>query len=438
MKKYLTLIIPIILFSCQVKKSNKESNNAVFEKQTETEQIHSYFNGLEKVLQKDNGQFWNAPLYGPILIVNPNDRTFFANQNNISQSFRKTGNIYTDTLPPEINIANTATDWDGIRWTMVMAPLPEEEQSRNKLLIHELFHRIQPAIGFDDFQEYSNAHLDTQSGRVFLKLELEALKKAVVAKRGDDQNKHLKNALIFRQLRYTNEEIKTGENLLELNEGLAEYTGLMLSGFSEQELISHFKESINTFYDNPTFVRSFAYQTIPIYGYLLSLKDNHWHQQITKETNLADYFAKANNITLPTHLENHQLAIRDQYNFANIVAQEAIREKEKLAQLAEYKLIFLKKPTLKLSFENFNISFDPRNIVPLEEYGTVYPNLRITDNWGILTVENGALLSSDWSHVTVSAPTKIADTLVAGNGWELALNKNWRIEKQDEKYALIK
>ena len=85
-----------------------------------------------------------------------------------------------------------------------------------------------------------------------------------------------------------------------------------------------------------------------------------------------------------------------------------------------------------------NISFDPRNITPLENIGTVYPNLRVTDNWGILTVENGALLSLDWSHVVVSEPYKINDTIVEGDGWRLELGKDWKVENNKGAFKLKK
>ena len=121
-----------------------------------------------------------------------------------------------------------------------------------------------------------------------------------------------------------------------------------------------------------------------------------------------------------------------------IVEQENAREKERLVKVEQYKNKYIEKPTLRLLFENMNISFDPRNIMPLEDYGTVYPNIRVTDNWGILTVENGALLSKDWSSVIVSEPTEINENLVKGDGWTLELKQEWRVEKLNGKYELKK
>ena len=89
-------------------------------------------------------------------------------------------------------------------------------------------------------------------------------------------------------------------------------------------------------------------------------------------------------------------------------------------------------------FENMSISFDPINIVPIENIGTVYPTLRVTDNWGILTVENGSLLSADWKNVKVSEPIEINDKTIKGDGWILELNENWKVEKIDAIYQLMK
>lgn len=103
----------------------------------------------------------------PILLVYPETREIIANQNNVL-SFEKAGLVFQGSLPLEINIANTALDWRGERWTMVMLPLPENEFKRNKIIIHELFHQAQTALGFIDLKEATNSHLNTYEGRMLL------------------------------------------------------------------------------------------------------------------------------------------------------------------------------------------------------------------------------------------------------------------------------
>lgn len=271
-----------------------------------------------------------------------------------------------------------------------------------------------------------------------LKLELEALKKAINTDNEELRNLHIKNALFFRDKRQSNDEKKIGENSLELNEGLAEYTAIMLSGRNTKEIELHLTNSINQFYSNPTFVRSFAYQTIPVYGYFLSQKNSGWQKNITKTTKLTDYFINKFSMQIPSKVSFESIAKENDYDYQNIVEKEKARESKRLVKIEGYWKKYMEEPTLTLFFENMNISFDPRNITPLENVGTVYPYLRVTDNWGILTVENGALLNSNWGSVIVSAPFKINSDIVQGDGWTLELNRDWKVTNTNHKFELKK
>ncbi len=425
----LYLLILLIIFSCGDDASNIGG-------ETEPEIAAESFIMIEKILEKDGGRFWNKSLDGPLLFVNPNTRVFYANRNNLKNSFEKTGSVFVDTLPVDINISNTAFDWEGLRWTMVMLPPPASRADRINLLVHELFHGVQPELGFDSLYTLDNSHLDTFDGRVMLKMELEALKNALSEKREEAMKRHIRNALSFRFKRYTTLDIKEAENSLEINEGLAEYTGVMLSGRTEEEFLSHFMNRIERFYDNPTFVRSFAYETTPIYGYLLSLKIKDWHKDITRQTNLSDYFRDKFNVVPVDDINGIISGWGVSYNYKKINEDESAREDERIAAIEKYKNLFFGEASLILPFQNMRISFNPLNIMPLEDLGTVYPNLRITDNWGILSADSGALVSSDWSSVRVAAPKSIGDSLVEGNGWKLELKNGWRILKTADSYEL--
>ncbi len=185
MNKKIYFLILILLASCSANKSKLAENNIPNKTASETEIIAETFSEVDSLLKIDDGKFWNHKLYGPILIVDPNTRIFFANENNSSNQFKKINSVFTDTLPNELNIANTALNWENKRWSMIMLPLPEDKIVRNNLVIHELFHRIQPEIGFENLQEQNNGNLDTYEGRILLKLELQALKKALTS---DNEN----------------------------------------------------------------------------------------------------------------------------------------------------------------------------------------------------------------------------------------------------------
>ncbi|WP_370086429.1 hypothetical protein [Ekhidna sp.] len=436
MKKIFPLVLTVLIFACENKNSKGTSESQkTISRYAYYEQV---FNQIDSLLKLDNSQFWGHELYGPILFVNPDTREVIANQNNSTGSFTKIGNVFKGTLPSEVNIANTATNWEGERWTMVMTPLPEDVNIRNNLIIHELFHRIQSSIGFDSLFEKNNNHLDTYTGRILLKLELEALKNALDEENSNSSNIHIENALAFRRARQSESDLQIAENSLEINEGLAEYTGVMLSGRSEVEMKAHFKESINLFYENKTFVRSFAYETIPIYGFMLSQVKPNWQKEIDKKTILTRYISDGLSIQSQEIKDYVAIATANDYSYSRILEEEKEREKQRLAQLSAYRKTFIENPTLSLQFRNMNISFDPRDITPLEDYGTVYLIMRVTDDWGILSVQKGALLSPTWSGVTVSEPTNFETQRVEGEGWTLELNEGWIVEKSANSYLLKK
>jgi hypothetical protein len=50
----------------------------------------------------------------------------------------------------------------------------------------------------------------------------------------------------------------------------------------------------------------------------------------------------------------------------------------------------------------------------------------ITDDWGVLEAENGALLKPDWNAVIVFAPASMTERNTNGNGWAPALRPGWK------------
>jgi hypothetical protein len=84
-----------------------------------------------------------------------------------------------------------------------------------------------------------------------------------------------------------------------------------------------------------------------------------------------------------------------------------------------------------------HVQFDPRNLQPLESAGTVYPNMRITDDWGILVAAKGALMKTDWSAVIVVAPSTSEGSSLQGDGWTLELKPGWKIVPAERKGDFI-
>jgi hypothetical protein len=366
-----SLILILVFFSPLLMSGQTRSIN---------DSIAEYFEEI-RFCTGSHKDLWNIDLYGPVLLVEPGTRKVFANYPDSAGILKPDGKIYSGTLATNINLANTSVRWSGRNWAMIMLPLSGNKEDRLDLLTHELFHRAQPVLGFHN-KNSDNSHLDLRDGRIYLRLELEALRQALVSKTRSEEMEHLSNAMFFRRTRYSLFPQAAGdENLLELNEGLAVYTGLKMSGRDETQTSVILQQRLSDFLGYPTFVRSFAYLTIPFYGHLLERTDGRWNLQIHDTSNLAVFFVKAFDLTVPVSLCHDCM---NQYGFNRITDEETNREEARARLIAGYKRVFIEQPHLDIRFEKMNISFDPRNLVPLESYGTVYPNMRITDNWGYL------------------------------------------------------
>lgn len=379
---------------------------------------------------KKQQRLWGIDLYGPMLLVNTTTRELYANMPDSTGQWQKQGAVYTGKLPSKINIANTSLYWEGRHWAMVQLPLPAAPDDRINLIAHELFHRSQPTLHFTP-TDPTNNHLDKKDGRIWLRLELSALQQAIAATSAATRQQHLLHAITFRHYRYqVYPGADTTENALELNEGVAEFTGMMVCNRDKAAAVKHFDKYLYDFiHYYPTFVRSFAYQTIPMYGYLLSQVKPGWNRQLNSRSKLTPLIVQAFGLAVPADVKAAAAGYAAAYNGDAIVQEETVREQKIQEQIATYTRLFIQQPHTELRFEKMNISFNPSNIVPIDDYGTVYPTMRISDRWGILTVTEGALMSKNWDKVTVGLPETFAGQLITGKGWKLELNKEYHLEK---------
>ena len=420
MKQTILCIFIFLFAKCDIGQNQKSCNY----------NIPTFFDEIKKATKNNDG-LWNKDLYAPILLIDPQTRQLFANEPDMNGVLKTDGSIYSGILPDNVNFANTAIDWNGKRWAMIMLPLPQNKYDRINLLAHELFHQAQPSLGFAQ-NNMDNNHLDQKDGRIFLRLELEALKKAIQSPSEEEIQKHLSNALIFRKYRnFIYPDSETSENTLELLEGIAEFTGLIISERNKKQTTKYFIDGINNFFSNPTFVRSFAYYTTPAYGYLLYCKNKNWNKEISATTNLTNYFIKVLNINIPTDLKLAVESISDIYNGKIIIQEETEREEKTIKMINEIIQKFIELPHFELQFENMSITFDPNNIMPIENYGNYYLNIRIIDLWGTLIVENGALMSLNWDKIFIANPVKTENNKIIGEGWTLDLKDDYIIEKEE-------
>src|SRR5438309_2212396 len=89
----------------------------------DTRLAKQYFEQLKQTSDRDAGETWGRSLYGPILFLDPGTHKVVANQADLEQKLVAQDRVFVGTLPNEISPANTAIDWAGVHWTMVMWPV---------------------------------------------------------------------------------------------------------------------------------------------------------------------------------------------------------------------------------------------------------------------------------------------------------------------------
>ncbi len=396
-----------------------------------------YFDEASKICESDGGKLWGRSLCGPMLFADPDARSVVANQPDADSRLRAQNGVFVGNLPAEVNIANTAMSWAGVRWTMVTWPLPESPTARARLMMHELFHRIQDDLNLPALSP-PNAHLGTLEGRVWLRLEWRALQQALARPDASlaERKRTVEDALLFRlRRRALFPRAAEEEQQLELNEGLAEYTGYKLRGTADAATVEAVIERLSSAESESAFSRSFADGSGPAYGLLLDLSGRPWRKRLTSKSDLGEVLRQSYDVKLPSDIPvaaEQKLALYDGVALRWLESQQ---EQQRRAIVDGYKNRFITGPVLTLPVtEQFSFSFDPNGVVPIDETSSEYATMRVTDAWGVLEVSNGAVIVRDQNkfvRVVVEAPKGATENAgeIVGSGWKLSLAQGWIMAK---------
>lgn len=372
---------------------------------------------LQQMCRGDGGRLWGASLCGPLLVADPATRRVWASQRDGQGVLQLRGEGWAGQLPNAVPIANAALDWAGQRWTMLMAPLPEDPVERRVLLAHEAWHRVQQTIGLQA-QNSDCAHLETERARYLLRLEMRALAVALRSN-ASARRRAAQHALAFRMARLTEfPPAAAGEASLDRNEGLAAYTGVKL-GAEDPDIYA--ARTLDQYDAHDAYARAYAYATGPAYGLLLDQYRPEWRRELGR-------YAPADVLTMA--VGGGSLSVRDlreaaeRYGGPTMAAEERARAEEKRAQIAEMQRRYVEGPRLELPLEAMQFEFDPNQVTPVEGLGSFYRTLTLRDVWGEFRATEGAVISADFRRLTAAAPLPGGLT---GPGWRLLLNPGFRV-----------
>lgn len=396
---------------------------------------------------RDAGALWGRSLCGPIALAEQQSRLMLTNDSAVKQPFIPFGAAFVTTAPQGTGFANTSFDWAGRRWAMIMLPLPADTFNRVTLVMHEVFHREQDSLGLGNM-DLPNNQLDELNGRVWLRFELQALAAALDALAAGDPavRAHTEDALLFRARRRQLYPLADSlEPALEIQEGLAEYTGERLAMTYTGETPHRVARKVRDFQANPTYVRSFAYATGPALGVLLDRFDPGWRRRVREVRDPARMLATSIAMRVPRDLAREAERRARRYDYATVMREETARDSARRGAMATYRAQLVDGPTLTFTQPWLGRSFDPQTLVGFDMRHTLYPTGTFNSVWGTLEVtKGGALLSNDQATLRVrapgSAPAPDART-VRGDGWTLELAPGWHLAASPDRagsYVVVK
>lgn len=430
MKKWIYFSILIFLIGC---KGEKTDSYFTAEKATQ------YFKSIEEICNRDNGKLWGKNLYGPIMFVDRTSRRIVANKPDAEGLLKGKDGVYTGIYPKELLINNAPVKFGDTQYAMAPLPAEEDEYRIKTRAIHSLFHLFQESTGVTS-ESFNLKNMDEKEARLWIKLEWKALKKAITLP-ADDRKLAIRDALIFRGSNHElYNKMANDENRFETYEGLATFTYTLLCTNSPEEFRTRLFENLDRLYSMQSYSRSYGFIHGALYASLLYDKGYDFKKNNTVNTDLGKEVKELYNIELPAVCRDVAGSLAMNYEI-DIINKE---EEKRLSDIREsiHKLIstFTEKPVVFLELESPYFDFEPEEIHSLDTLGTLYNSIRVSDNWGKLTVEKGGcLVSNSFKYLRITAKGYKADkTRISGEGWHLILNSEWELVPVEQNYFVRK
>ncbi len=430
MKKWILFPVFILLINCKGKEA---------ETYFTPEKALLYFKSIENICNHDNGRLWGKNLYGPIMFVDRPNRKIIANHPDKEGLLKAKDGIYTGYYPKELIVSNTPAVYGGTLFALTPLPPEENEYWINAHAIHSLFHRFQKMEGTGS-PGYNTSNMDEKEARLWIKLEWKALRNALISE-GENRRIAIRDALIFRGAnREFYHEYANNENRFENYEGLSTFTYTLLSTNSCEEYHNRLLEYLDRIYSMQSYARSYGFIHGALYAALLSEKGFNFQIIRTDNFDLGQAVKEAYEIELPAICRDVAGSLALNYNLQEINMEEEKRLADINEKIHKQISIFTEKPVVFLELESPYFDFEPENIQSFDTLGTLYSSIRVSDNWGKLSVDKGGcLVSNNFSYLRISAKSfKEEKNHISGEGWNLLLENGWVLIKVDQNYFVRK
>jgi len=430
MNKWIFFPLFLILISCKGKNSDSYFT---------AEKASRYFKDVEEICNRDNGKLWGKNLYGPIMFVERVTRRIIANQPDNDGILKSKDGVYIGTYPKELIISNAPVKFGGKQFAMSPLPAEEDKYRIETRAIHSLYHRFQENEGVI-VSTFNINNMDEKEARLWIKLEWKALRKAINTK-GDERQLAIRDALIFRgSNRELYHKYAADENKFETYEGLATFTYTLLCTNSPEEYKARLFENLDRIYSMQSYNRSYGIIHGALYATLLYDKGYDIKKIDTDNFDLGNAVKELYNIDLPPICRDVAGSLAVNYDIEAINKEEEKRDADIKESIHSQISIFTEKPVVFLELESPSFDFEPEDIHSLDTLGTLYNSMRVSDNWGKLTVDKGGcLVSNNLKFIRITAKSFKADkNHISGDGWHLILNDDWELVPVDQNYFVRK
>src|SRR5262245_57195670 len=380
--------------------------------QVDQQRAEAFFKEAATICQRDNGGLWGVSLCGPMVFADARTRTFATNQP-----------APTKEMPPTFGFANAPTEWGGSHWAAYVWDFTTsfgDARSRGMLMLHELFHRIQPELGLIT-PTGQNAHLDTFDGRVWLRLEWRALARAL-GQSGADRQRAVSDAAAFRLARRSQfANAAENERVEEIREGLAQYTGTVTAAETQAEAVASALEQLAAAEEHETFLQQ-AYTTGVAYGILLDTASPDWRRRVRGDSDLGQMLMAAMDVTPSANA----VEASARYGGVELRAAEQTRAEQRRTVMLELQKRFVDGPVLVVP-RGGGGTFNAVGATPIPGVGTVYVlPYRQRGEWGTLEAMNGVLVNDDGTR-RLPGPVRIDGTTLTGDGWTVTVAPGWTV-----------
>jgi hypothetical protein len=373
------------------------------------------------------------------MFVDRTSRRIIANMPDKEGLLKGKDGVFAGFYPKELLISNTPVNYGGTLFAMTPLPAEEDDFRIKTQAIHSLFHRFQKIAGTSSFG-YNTNNMDEKEARLWIKLEWKALRKALTTE-GEEQQLAIRDALIFRGAnRELYQKYAKDENLFENYEGLSTFTYTLLCTQSPDEYKARIFENLDRVYLMQSYSRSYGFIHGALYASLLKDKGFDFSKIKTNEIDLGNSVKELYNIELPPICRDVAGSLALNYNIAEINNEEEQRLTDLKESIHKQISIFTEKPVVFVELESPYFDFEPEDIHSLDTLGTLYNSIRVSDNWGKLTVnKGGCLVSNNFKFLRITAKGfKAEQKHISGEDWILILNNDYELVAVNQNYFIRK